>query len=653
MMLLPDGSRHTVPAGGGVVTAGDDGRFRITGVEPGIVVLSARAPARASVEPVEIPVAIAEQVADVELVVAAAHDVRGSVVDARTEEGIADARVQLRGDGPEGTSVLTDAEGNFEIVGVLPGRYTLVAVASGYALAVPGTPLEIADADVDDVQMSLDPGLKIRGRVEPAQLAHVRLDVKPDQMQLGRALFFAASPDGVETDPDGSFELGPVAPGEVTVVAVNADGDAGETAVTIGDTGADEVVVRLQPRARVAGHVRGTDGTPLAQASVTLRPESAPGTDVRLTIDGRDMGTLSAVTTEDGSFEIVGVGEGTHEISIADRYGDEVRIVSGPVERRGPVATLRMTGADRRDLDLQVDAPTGVIDGTVLTDEGEPAPDVWVTLMRRPDPEPAPDADEGGSRHVSRMVIATRGSLGAKRPPVLTGEDGTFRFSGLRDGEYELAAQADGGTSRVTARTRPGRTETLKLAPLGAVEGLASLDGEPIDTFIVAVAGPSSRRKRVRDPGGKFSIDRLDPGHYTLTIRAGSASGDVEVDVEAGRTAKRDVVLQRPATVVGKVTDEGGTPVEGAMVLVGDGSADEGRVQISQDGSDAMIATDDEGKFDFHCAPGARVIVVIEPGQPEPIAVKFFTAEAGARVELGTLTPADKPSRGPPQAVDD
>ncbi len=655
MMVLPDGSRHATPAGGGMVTTDDAGKFRITGLPPGVVQLSARARKRASLEPTEVAVAIAEQVTGVELVVDEAHDVRGRVVDAaEPDKGIANANVTLRAGGPGAMGTQTDAEGNFELRGVLPGSYTVDASADGYALSLPGMPVEV-DGDVDDVRVELSAGLTITGRVEPPQLASVRIDLRPEQMRMGGAIFLGgAGMSAVETDDDGTFELGPVQPGNVVVVATAADGNAGETEVTIGPEGATDVVVRLQPRASVRGSVRGLDGTPIAQGQVSLRRKQPDGQMMRLTINGREMGTSSAITGDDGSFQIDGVAADTYDVVVSDRYGDELQLRGGPVALDGPVPRLEVGSTDLTAVDLTVDAHDGVIRGKVTTDGGGAAADVWVTLTRLPDPPPprSDDDHEPGTHMASRMIIATSDGGGAvERPPALTGEDGRFEFTGLREGNYQVTAEGDGGRSRTSAEARTGEAITLTLQPLAAVEGRAMLDGEPMTTFFVSAAGPSSRSRQVRDEEGRYRLDRLDPGEYELTVRAtGGALGKATFTVRAGDTASADIVLERPAKVRGRLVDDAGGPVVGAMIMVGEGSEEKGEVRIEHSGSDGLITTDDDGKFDFTCPAGGRVLVAIEPGKQDPLALKFFSVQAGDDLDLGELGPGDAPPPPPGSA---
>jgi hypothetical protein len=651
-LALPGGERRAVVADAGDVLADAQGRFTIRGLQPGLVTLGARAQGRASEQPVVVPVAIAEHVDDVELPLVSAFDVSGRVVSAREpEKGVAGAFVQVegRGQGFSPTAVADD-EGRFIVQGVQPGHYAVTAAASGYAVMFPGVDVDI-DGDRDDVELRLDPGLRISGRVEPPELAAVSLELRPENMQMGQGMFIMGGGASEETGEDGTFELGPVQPGPIRVVARAADGRTGEVDVEVGPEGAEDVVVTLEARATVSGTVTGTDGAPVAQALVSLRPQRTDGKRMRLTINGRDMGVDSSVTADDGSFRMSGLRAGAYEVEVADRYGDALELKSGPVERTSGRPVLAVPERDRDDVALVVDAQTGEISGTVRTAEGDPAPDVWVTLTRRPDlPDRRPPAEEGESHQEVRMVMNADGAFGLReRPPVLTGEDGTFRFTGLRDGEYDLIAESGGGSSRAMATARPGDRVTIDLAALGGVEGEVTLNGEAAKDFIVTVSGPSSRTVHVRDSGGHFRVDRLDPGEYSLQVRAGAGSGEASFTVASGDVAERDIVLQELAKIVGTITDDAGTAIEGAMILVGEGSKESGRIQIQQEGSDGLLMTDADGKFETHCAAGPRVMVAVKPGEPKPIVLEFFVAEAGETTDLGTLTPAKNgpPERGP------
>jgi Carboxypeptidase regulatory-like domain len=658
-LSIAPGHRMAMPAGGGKTRADDQGRFTLRGLAPGAILLQARASAAASDTPTVVPLAMAEHVAGVEVLVSAALDVRGRVVAKHDPtQGIADAEVRVGLDERFGASARTDAEGRFVLTGVLEGPQTLLASASGWLEAFPGTAVEVGPDLPEELVLALERAPTIRGRVEPPMLAEVSIELRPETMQMGMhgaGTIVLGGGAKTDTDADGHFELGPAIPGHATVVARVADGRAGEATVDVGPDGADEVVIRLEPRSTVRGSVVSASGQPVAQASVSLRRRREAGAPaLHLTVNGREMGTDAGSTTEDGRFEIGGVAAGDFDVTVVDRYGEPLPVRGTPA---GTAALAVIEGKDVEDLALVVDAPDGVIRGVVHTAEGEPMPDVWVQATLLPDlpgaepPEPA----EGGpsERREMRMVVATadEGGLGSNaRPPVLTDDEGRFAITGLRDAAYELVVESGGGGRRASAIARPGDDVTLALAELGSIEGVVTLDGQPLQRFAARVEGPTSRNVAVRNASGHFEIDRLDPGRYRLVITSAEGSGRAELTLEAGQNATQDVVLEHLVKVTGRIVDSQGAPIEDAAILLGEG--ENGRVSIEQDGSEPPNTTDADGRFEVRCAAGPRALIATAPGNPQPLVVHFFVAQAGQDVDVGELKEREPPA-GMRQEQDD
>ncbi|MCB9718728.1 MAG: carboxypeptidase regulatory-like domain-containing protein [Myxococcales bacterium] len=646
-MTIAPGQRISLMADGGTVRADDEGRFRLRGLAPGAISLRARGPLRASDRPAVVPLSMAEHVTGVEVLVVAAHDLRGRVVaqDDPTQ-GIAGAEVQAVRDDPMGASVRTDAEGRFVLTGVLEGPLTLTADADGWLPSIPGVSA-VAGPDAPELTIALARAPAIRGRVEPPVLAEVAIELRPETMRMGMAapgaMIIGGGAAKTQTDGAGRFELGPAVPGPATVVARVADGRAGETTVEVGPDGADEVVIRLEERSTVRGVVRTASGQPVAQANVSLRPRRAPGApDLRLTVNGRDMGVDSGTTTEDGRFEIGGVAAGGFELRVVDRYGEPLPVLGGLELGPDGAGVLTVSaGHDRDGVELRVDAPDGAIRGVVRTADGEPVPDAWVRATLLPEalgPRPEPEEDGPSERREMRMIVASGGDDGDGgngRPPVLTDDHGRFELTGLRDAAYELVAESEGGRQRVTEVARPGDDVTLELAELGTIEGNVTLDGQPLPRFTVRVDGPTSRSLQVRDAGGRFELGRLDPGAYRLSVTAPDGTGHAEVEVEAGRSVTRNVVLEHLLTVRGRIVDEAGAPIEGAMILIGAGK--DGEVSIEHQGEVEPNLTDTEGRFELTCASGPRALLAMSPTSPSPLVVHFFVAEPGQDVDLGDL----------------
>ncbi len=637
-----------VPVGAGTVRADASGRFRIRGLESGTIALRARAQGVASHEPTVVALAIAEHV-EVEVEVDEAFTVRGRVVVASdTSTPVPGAEVSVMG-GPEGASATADEQGAFVMHGVLPGPMMLGASADGFLAAFPGTRIEVT-GDTSDVVIELDRGQSIVGRVEPPQVAEVATELRPENFEGGMLMF--RSPTTTESKADGTFTLAPVPVGKTTVVARTTDGREGEATVQVEEGAATEVVIRLQPRATVRGTVVSTSGKPVAEALVAMRKIRDDGKEFRLSVNGLDVGAKTGSSTDTGTFAIQGLAQGEYEVTVTDRFGDPIAVRGGIAAAKGR-GRIAIASADTVEVQIVVDAHDGVISGVVTTAEGEPAADVWVTAtaIGRGREVEEPSEDGPTQRSEMRVMIAGDGMGGVpSRPPVLTGEDGRFEIRGLADVEHLVVAEQAGGSARVREVARPDAKIELQLAPLGAVRGTVTVDGQAASGFLVTVKGPTPRTERVRN-AGTFEIDRLDPGRYRVEARSLEGSGSATVDVEAGGTAEATIALQRFVKVTGRLVDRSGKPIAGVEAIVGEGD-DEGRVEIRRDAADPTHATDAEGRFEVQCAAGKRVILFMEPGKP-PRAIKFFTAKLGAReLDLGDIVEDPPPGPGQMQTED-
>ena len=132
-----------------------------------------------------------------------------------------------------------------------------------------------------------------------------------------------------------------------------------------------------------------------------------------------------------------------------------------PVEAPGALraadgATLEGRAHDdaiARALDLgaepEPERGSGVIRGRVVDEAGRPVPDVRVRLDARGDHQrfhPGPTLDDPDAeleRRIRGMIAQHRWGR-AYRRTTRTGADGTFRFVGLPDVDYQLQAQRDG-----------------------------------------------------------------------------------------------------------------------------------------------------------------------------------------------------------------
>jgi protocatechuate 3,4-dioxygenase beta subunit len=666
--VRPSGERATELERGGTVTTDGEGRFRIRGLLPGTVLIHARAPGLASDAPTPIPIAIAEHVEGVEIRVGTAADVRGRVVAADdASSGIAGTQIELIAPVGPGATATADGEGRFVIHGVQPGGYELLASAEGWLPKLPPMRVSVTldpSEETEEIMVALERGLAIRGRVEPATSAEISIELTPRRMErgggmgMGMRTMMMSTASATSEPEQGSFELSPVQPGIYTLVAKAADGRGGSVEVEVGATGADDVVIRLEPRAKLAGTVRDSQGKPVAGASVLARKQQPSNANMRVVVNGRELTASHAPTSDEGLYELLGLDAGTWTLEVIDAQGDPLAWADGS---RKPLSVELRAAEVREGFDLAVEARDGVITGTVRYAEGQPVADAWVSATFVPGlpehaAEPAPD--DGEPRSEMTMVVATdTGLSGASAMlPTLTDGQGRFRFEGLRRGPHRLVAESTGeggGIAKVTLESViPDADVVMKLAPLGTIEG--KVTGDPDEDCIardciVRISGPSGRSAKVHD--GHFELARLDPGSYAIDLETSTGGAHVEVEVEAGETASVELTIQRFSRVRGRILDDADQPVVGAEILIGD-SPEEGMVQITQDGSKEPIVTDAEGRFDVAVGPGSRVVLAIDMSNPRPLAMKRFVAESGKDIDLGDLRPpTGGPGFGPPEGA--
>jgi hypothetical protein len=169
--------------------------------------------------------------------------VYGLVLDRLRNEGIAGARVQLRGEGSAQTA-RTDEQGKFEFRNVIIGNYEIIADGDSYISARAKVPVPIAEArEVDP--LVLGPGGKISGDV----VDRLGAPVFDAEVAIGDPPAWRRS---TRTDHKGHFSLAGVEPGDHRLSARHAA--AGQTPVA--------VPVRVYPLQESPGVVLRLPGQP-------------------------------------------------------------------------------------------------------------------------------------------------------------------------------------------------------------------------------------------------------------------------------------------------------------------------------------------------------------------------------------------------------
>lgn len=515
-----------------------------------------------------------------------ASTIAGVVLEARTKRPIADASVEI---GRQ--SGTTDVAGRFRIEGVPPGRYTPTATALGSYGEAKESLLAPLGGAVDDVVIEMHPVAVVAGRVLvdnpqrtpcPAGAGGVSMW----QMHNGRG-------DNARTDEDGFVLLEGMLPG---IYEVNVHCEGYVSAIPYPDlvvesSDIDEIVWLVNPGARVIGHVRSANGTPIADASVGI--ESAGGesfatgtTDATgaYAVDGLYPGAISVRAYAAGharsdkqpggqaslaapvTVDIVLQPVSMLTVEVVDADGAplddipvrlvgrevyEERSSSGEAEftdlapgvytastSRASVRVTVGTGATRTRL---VAAPLrGTLSGKVVTSTGAIVTDAFVTI--RP---------HGGD------------SLGAERT-TLTRADGTFRFERLLETDYTVRAYREGGAEVISEHVPIGSTVTLELRGTGEISGLVvTTDGRPAHDYTVELTGSATyynRTERVFHTNGAFTFRDVPPGTYRVSVESARMSSAF-VDVTAGgRVDTVQLTVQSGYVVRGRLVAPDGAP---------------------------------------------------------------------------------------------
>lgn len=366
---------------------GDDGRVTLTLPAegriryPGAATLTARHPEHGWVER---EITVAPGMAPVELRLSPGARLTGRVVDPQGAP-VAEARVTVARE-PGGplpqASAESGVDGVFELAGLPPGPYRLRADAAGWPSWSSPESLALAEGQSRDVQVELEPGAVLTGRIEgldPRELAAVRVRVLPQGPKRH-------IPIDAVVDHQGHYRVEGLPPGRSRVTAHldhpqrSAEGE-----------------VSLAQRQRQAElDLVFEDGYTL---SGVVRRQGDP---VHATVRLEGPKSLEGSTDAAGGFRFSGLPAGEYRLEVAigwvHRQSRDISIVTD------------------REIVVEVDAVR--VRGQLLGPYGDPAAGAAVLLV--PVPVQDPHAPSG-----------------------TTHPDGRFELSTVRPGTYRLSARLE------------------------------------------------------------------------------------------------------------------------------------------------------------------------------------------------------------------
>ena len=372
--------------------------------------------------------------------------------------------------------------------------------------------------------------------------------------------------------------------------------------------------------ATLRGTVVDAGGAPVGGARVTARQSAMWG------FPGKVL--AGATSKPDGAFTLSGVPEGKRLV-IASKSGFLESAASSVVladrEERGELRLALEDGA--------------TVTGVVRFEDDRPAADVEVTVGFDPEALMGMNA-----------FNAARGASGRAR----TDAEGRFRVGDLGRGPFLVEAsverEADGASLRYAAREQPVKANSelelvLRRPPL--VTGrVVNGEGDPVTDFEVFAnsqgaafwAAGSAQRQSVHDEEGRFVLDTLHEGTWTLEVRAigYGRSAAVEVRLPAEDDGELLVTLAPPAVAKGVVLDPSGRPKPGARVTLAVDNARSfakvlGRLQLPE------AHTDEEGAFELRgLSAGSQALMASHPdhASSDPVAIELEAGGAADEVNL-------------------
>ena len=660
-------------------TTGPDGAFVLKDLAPGSVMMMVRKPE----EFIQLMRSVTAPARDVTIEVPKGETVAGRVIDKASGNPITEFSAGVSGESGGGgmriimqpvlRSFRTD-DGAFQLDGLPIGPVQLIVSAPGYVqFRVPGLVLE-EGKPVRDLEIALERGTKISGRVTGPDGKPVSGVVVGQRRPQGMGP--AGAGGGGSTDAEGDYQLEAVEPGEKTIDFMR-EGYPTVTK-TVNVSGPEmKLDVQLGRGATISGVVVTESGAPVASANVYARSATS--------------GWNEAVSNANGNFRIEGVAEGRYSIA-AQKAGyvdgeiedvdamtaGNLRIVLG----QGGRITGRVMGLQASEFSqVRVSASSSSSSSSATPDssgtftiEGAPTGTVRVSAAKgmgfggggqtsevktvevQPGGEAMVDLEFHTDRVVSGRVTRNRVAIeGAtvrftpKNPSVqtrasaTTDSSGRYEVRGLDDGEYDVTVF---NASRMSAHSETrsvAGSSTIDVDIVSAtLRGLVSNaeTGEAIpgarisfDPKSAAAPGILVRWTAESDGAGNFVLDDVSPGSYSARAEKEGFGQDVrDLDVTESGADGVDFRIARIEGLRLRVIDARSGTALGAQVRITDAlgrTAYEGGVSSSTDGSKISLA---QGSYSV--SVWAEGYAPIASGVSSPSAGTTLALTPGGAIEI-------------------
>lgn len=571
----------------------EQGKFRVTRLEPGRYTVFARGPQGYGRSDGSSLVGLGQHVDGVVVKLHPGYRVSGKVI--QPDKKICEKSwLQLEEkDRNWQVSAHAEPDGTLVAHGILPGTYSVSVGCADYDSRDKYNPIKIVDKDVDDLTWEVDAGATLRGHVRTKSGAPVELasvwgrstggDVRAKDDWLGDT-----------TGPDGGFEMKGVRAGTYKLEVHGTKGIAPEDGwkVDVKPNGVTEQDLVLDEGGSIKGTVVDPEGAPVRGVTIQAFPMGGIM---------RFFGDQAPVRTgDDGAFVVDDLRPGPYRVyATMGTWSNDLR-KPGTTDDDKQGETTTVVANQVATVKLVVEAPSGTIKGTVVDSAGAPVSDAFVVAARESDAAGA----NGSSVQQTRWTWDER--------PVLTGTDGTFTLTKLSRGTYTIRAHRKGGGEAVAEGVSVGTTTKLQIKSTGTISGFAKRDGGAPEELTLGISDPKTgfeRDEKYFRTGGVFTVRDLPAGTFTIT--ASAEGGEKQVTVTLGEGEQKTglaIELDPLVVIVGKIVDRvAKTPVPGIRMMATSGKGDGFSFSSSYEDEDQLNVSGSDGVFTLKRAPRGEV----------------------------------------------
>jgi uncharacterized GH25 family protein len=449
------------------------------------------------------------------------------------------------------------------------------------------------DQPVDLGEITLDPGLRITGKVLNAEDEPIaEAEIEATSFGGGAGYFRGTTHSG----EDGAFVIGGLEEAAYRLTAKSKGyADSFETEI---QPDGDPVEIRLQKAGKITGRVlAGDPPEPLAGFTVTPKNDSRQDSPFPMFPGGRGK-QRGPYRDPSGKFTVTGLSEGSYSISIHSKG-----LVT---ERREKIEVTPGEAVDIGDITLSAGA---TLHGTVVeAGTGKPIGGAAVSI-------------EGpGLFNMGEFII------GNAEKGLLTEPNGSFTLAGLAPGEIEILVKHESYSTKrkqvAIAGGVPPAEITVELSSGGVIEGtVRDSKGELVAGGMVMVMRgftPSGDGPVPTDEFGHFRVERLPPGTYRVMAMpmpgkdsdSASILSELKMQTVEVREGKTSIVHLPPKggmITVNGIVRRGSKPLEARMfwmLAAADG-------QTPKDFASA--SSDDSGSYQVKLSSHGEYRVMVMP----------------------------------------